>query len=259
MSEKYKMIYSTEKELYTEGSPVVIAEGGLVRDIKNGNTFSQFRLVNISTKTIKSVSGVAVTDCGTGEGRADGLVCVRDMDLTLNIPLDGFDHKELRLEIKGITFTDGSIWVPAEGTVWSALDKPQSLFDYLSDEDLVREFHSHFEEGEYFPLEHKDLWFCTCGSLNHCGEAACHGCNRTLSSFKKYGVTELKNAVAKQKRLDAINRDAFEDAYRSVQADKKSNRNRYMIYMLIAIAVITVIALLIASDGTHYTQAVNTL
>lgn len=256
MSEKYKIIYSIEKDLYTEGSPVIIAEGGLIRDIKNGNMFCQFRLVNISGKTVKSVTGTAVTDCARCEGRADGLVCVRDMDLTLNIPLNGFDHKKVRLEISEIYFTDGSIWTPEKDSVWTSLERPQTLSDYLSDEDLVREFRSHFEDGEYFTLEHKDLWYCTCGALNHSNEAACHSCHRSLASLKKYGVTELRNAVSKQKRLDAINKDAFEDAYRSVLVDKKSKRNRHLIYMLIAIAVITLIALLIASDGTHYTTAI---
>ena len=256
MSEKYKIIYSADKNLYTEGAPVIIAEGGLVRDIKNGNMFCQLRLVNIINKTIKSVVGKAITDIAVAEGGVDGLVCVRDMDLTLNIPLEGYDHKSVRFEINTVSFTDGSMWSPSEGAVWSTLAAPQTLEEYLGDDDLVREVKSHFEDGIYFPTEEIDLRYCTCGALNHADETACHVCNRTFYSLKKYGVSELKNAVDKQKRLDAINKDVFDDAYRSVEADRKSRKNRSLLYLFIAILIITIIAWLIVSDGNHYTTAI---
>lgn len=257
MSERYKTVYSAEKDQYTPGSPVIITEGGLVRDIKNGNMLCQFKLVNISAKTVKRIVCRAVTDIGTAEGMADDLFCARDMEFSVNIPLEGFEHKRVRLDVKEIVFTDMSKWLPDEAARWSVISKPETLEDYLSDGDLIREFKSRFEEGKYFPLEEGDIWYCTCRALNHTDEGACHSCNRTLASLKKYGVTELKNVVAKQKRLDAINKDAFEEAYKQVLVDQKARRNRGMLYILIAAAVVTVIALLIASDNNHYTTAIE--
>ena len=147
-------------------------------------------------------------------------------------------------------------WSEGEGLSWNELSSPEALESYLGDADLVREFKSHFEEGVYFPKEEKDLWYCTCGNLNRMSEAACHFCNRTLASLKRYGVVELKNAVAKQKRIDAVNKAEFDKAYGRVMVDKKSKRNRTFLYILFAAAVLTLLALLIAMDGNHFTTAI---
>ena len=215
----------------------------------------RIQLINISGKTVKRIKTSALTDTERAEGMADGLYIVRDMDAAVDIPLKGFDHKKALFSIDEIVFTDGTSYIADEKTPWQELTFPETLEEYLSDSDLVREFRSHFEEGVYFPKEESDLWFCTCGELNRSDEAACHCCGRTLVSLKKYGVVELKNAVAKQKRLDAVNKDKFEEAYKQVMVEKKSKRGRTFLYILIAAAIVTVIALLIAADGTHFTTA----
>ena len=256
MSEKYKVIYSQGENLYAEGSPVIIRGAVLLRDIKAGDMLCKMQLINLTDKTIKRVRVSVKTDVGNAEGMTDDVCIIRDNDVTVYIPLEGFDHKEAAFKIEEIAFTDSTVWSESEGMNWSPLSFAETIEDYLSDSDLVREFRSHFEEGIYFPKEERDLWFCTCGNLNRISEAACHFCNRTLVSLKKYGVVELKNAVIKQKRLDVINKDKFDEAYKRVMVDKKSKRGRTFLYILIAAAIVTVIALLIAADGTHYTQAI---
>ncbi len=253
MSEKYKVIYSADNNLYTEGSPVIVRDFSLLRDIKGGTMLCKLTLINISTKTIKRIRVSAITDTERAEGMSGDLCIARDMDAVVDIPLNGFDHKEASFSIDEIIFTDGTSFSADENTPWQALSFPETLEEYLCDPDLVREFRTHFEEGIYFPKEEKDLWFCTCGELNHSDEAACHGCNRTLASLKKYGVVELKNAVAKQKRLDAINKDKFDEAYKQVMVDRKSKKGRTLLYILIVAAIATVIALLIAAEGNHFT------
>lgn len=256
MSEKYKIVYSADKNLYTEGSPVIVRDFSLLRDIRGGGMLCKMQLINISDKTIKRVKVSAITDTERAEGMADGLYIARDMDTVIDIPLNGFDQKNAFFSIDEIVFTDGTSFCADEKTPWQELSFPDTLEEYLSDDDLVREFRSHFEEGVYYPKEETDLWFCTCGELNHSDEAACHSCGRTLASLKKYGVVELKNAVAKQKKLDAVNKDKFEEVYKQVMVEKKSKRGRTFLYILIAAAIVTIIALLIATDGTHYTTAI---
>ncbi len=256
MSEKYKVIYSADKNLYTEGSPVIVRDFSLLRDVRGGGMLCKIQLINISDKTIKRIRVSAVTDTERAEGMADGLYIARDMDTVIDIPMNGFDHKKAIFSIDEIVFTDGTSFSADEKNSWQELTFPETLEEYLSDDDLVREFRSHFEEGVYFPKEEKDLWFCTCGELNRKSEGACHSCNRTLISLKKYGVVELKNAVAKQKRLDAVNKDKFEEAYKQVMVEKKSKHGRTFLYILIAAAIVTIVALLIAADGTHYTTAI---
>ncbi len=256
MSERYKIIYSAGEDLYAEGSPVIIKGAVLLRDIKGGTLVCKMGLANVTDKTIHRVRVSVLAGTERAEGIADSLCVVRDNDLTVDIPLQGFDHKEASFKIEEISFTDTTSWTETEGMSWDALSAPEELESYLSDPDLVREFKSHFEEGIYFPKEEKDLWYCTCGNLNRISEAACHFCNRTLASLKKYGVVELKNAVAKQKRIDAVNKAEFDKAYGRVMVDKKSKRNRTFLYILFGAAVLTLLALLIAMDGNHYTTAI---
>lgn len=254
MSEKYKVIYSADNNLYTEGSPIIVRDFSLFRDIKGGSMLGRIQLINISDKTIKRIKASVITTTERAEATADGLCIVRDSDTSVHIPLNGFDHKTAIFAIDEIVFTDGTSYSADEKTQWQTLSFPETLEQYLSDEDLVREFRSHFEEAQYYPKEEKDLWFCICGELNRMGEAACHSCNRALASLKKYGVVELKNAVAKQKRLDAVNKDKFDEAYKQIEGGRKSKRGRAMLYIIIAAAIATVIALLIASDSNHFTS-----
>ncbi|MBQ4561782.1 MAG: hypothetical protein IJA55_05615 [Clostridia bacterium] len=256
MSEKYKVVWSAGKNLYTEGSPIIVGDFSLLRDIQNGGMLCRIRLINITDKTVKRIKVGVVTATESSEAVAEDIYIARDMDVTLDIPLSGFDHNRADFEINEIVYTDSCVQSIPRSTMWEALSLPETLEEYLCDDELVREFKAHFEEGVYFPKEEKDLWFCTCGEPNHRDEAACHSCNRTRASLMKYGVVELKNAVAKQKRIDAVNKDKFEEAYNQVLVDKKSKRNRTFLYILIAAAVITLIALLIAVDGNHYTTTI---
>lgn len=253
MSEKYKVIFSADNNLYTEGSPVIVRDFSLLRDVRGGGMLCRIQLINISDKTIKRIKVSAITDTERAEGMADGLYIARDMDATVDIPLNGFEHKRAEFSVDDIVFTDGTSFSACQSTAWQSLSFPETLEEYLSDDDLIREFRTHFEDGAYFPKEERDLWFCTCGELNHSDEAACHSCRRTFASLKKYGVVELKNAVAKQKRLDAVNRDKFEEAYKQVMVDQKTKRGRTFIYILIAAAIATIVALLIVADGNHFT------
>lgn len=256
MSEAYKVIYSIEKNHYTEGSPVIIAEGGLIRDIKNGNMFCQFRLINISNKTIKSVFCNAMTEFVIAEGIATDLVCTRDMDIVFNIPLQGYNHTCVRLEITDIEFTDSTHWRPSSDANWEKLSDAPLLEGCLCDNDHVFEFKYHYEGAEYYPCEVKDLWYCCCGALNRSDECSCHKCSKKLADMKKYVEEDLPKAIAREKRLKAIHKKTFDEAYKNVLIEKKTKRNRAIIYILIAVAIITIIALLIATDGTHYTQAI---
>ncbi len=256
MSEAYKVIYSIDKNLYVQGSPVIIAEGGLIRDIKKGNMFCQFRLVNVSSKTIKAVRCNAVTDFGAAEGGVDGIVCARNMDIIVNIGLQGYDHSRVSLEVTDIEFTDSTHWTPAPKALWEKLTGAVLLEYCLPDNDHVREFKNRFEEAVYYPVQEKDLWYCCCGAVNRSDESACHKCSRSLATLKKFAEEELPRIIAREKRLEAIHKKTFEEAYNNVLIDKKAKRNRGLIYILIAIAIITIVALLIASDGTHYTQAI---
>ena len=55
MSERYSRLFSLGENLHTDGLPVVIAAGALLKDNTSGKVLAQIKLRNISDKTIKSV------------------------------------------------------------------------------------------------------------------------------------------------------------------------------------------------------------
>ena len=54
--------------------------------------------------------------------------------------------------------------------------------------------------------EHKDLWFCTCGALNHSGEK-CHVCKKELIALKNVDLETLK--AERDARLEAERQEAL--------------------------------------------------
>lgn len=257
MSDRFKIVYSIEKDLYTQGSPVIIRSGELCRDIKGGGMVCRFNFSSISDKTVKSLRLVL----DLGEHIYDGMSVTRDTDFGAGvlIAVEDINVKSFTFFIDRVCFTDGSSWQGRDKS-WLSVPKPVTPEQQLGDEALVREFRNKYgNDAVCFPYEAEDIWYCSCGALNHNTEAACHSCNKTLSDLKKYGVAELQKIVDKEKRLAAINKKAFDDAYRGVEEDRKARKSRSMLYILILAAVITIVAALIAADDDHYTQAVPRL
>lgn len=55
MSERYKRLFALPENLHTEGAPVVIMAGALLKDNQTGRVLAQLKLKNVSEETIKSV------------------------------------------------------------------------------------------------------------------------------------------------------------------------------------------------------------
>ena len=55
MSERYSRLFTLPENLYTVGSPVVIAAGTLLKDNQTGKVVAQLKLRSISDKVIKAV------------------------------------------------------------------------------------------------------------------------------------------------------------------------------------------------------------
>lgn len=56
MSERYSKLFTLPPNLYSEGAPVVIAAGALLKDNETGKVLAQLKIQNISDKPIKAVT-----------------------------------------------------------------------------------------------------------------------------------------------------------------------------------------------------------
>lgn len=55
MSERFTKLFSLPENLYSEGAPVVVSAGALLKDNQSAKVLVQLKIKNISDKTLKAV------------------------------------------------------------------------------------------------------------------------------------------------------------------------------------------------------------
>lgn len=266
MSERYSKLFSLTENLYTEGSPVIIAAGALLKDNQTGRVLAQLKLCNISSKTIKAatVSLLPLNTVGKPLGEAVryeylDLNSVRDTDFGSKsaIPMPDITTRSFSIAVVEVIFTDNSIWNVNNAT-WEVLKKPEALTSRLDDE-MVKQFRIEYGSGaKNFFLEQKDLWHCVCGAVNHQGETVCHECGMAHARLCAIDMNALREKSEKRvaQELQAKIEQAEKDA---VLKKEKSNHLKKIAALGTAVAVIcmTVFCVLtmLAIPYSHYKKA----
>ena len=55
MEERFKKLFETEEDLYTDGSPIILEKGVLLLDTKSNKLVIQMKFCNISEKPFKAL------------------------------------------------------------------------------------------------------------------------------------------------------------------------------------------------------------
>jgi hypothetical protein len=85
-----------------------------------------------------------------------------------------------------VVFSDRTVW-RAGDEPWGSLSEPQLL---CLDRELLKQYRLRFGQSSiYVPHEEKDLWYCTCGALNHIGEGC--RCGNSLFELQTVDMAEL--------------------------------------------------------------------
>lgn len=251
MSERYSRLFTLPENLYAQGSPVVIAAGALLKDNQTGKVIAQLKLRSISSKSIRAVK--VKLDLFDTAGNPLEETVVHDY-LDLNIPRDkDFAQKNpvqitnnkarsYKASVKEVVYTDGSVWT-SDNENWEPLSKPIHLS--FTDPELLKQYQIQFGRNSiYEPKVEKDLWHCTCGSLNRKDEM-CHCCHNPLLALQTVDIAKLK--VDKDARLAeqvrVTKQEAEEKAAREVaeQAAKKKAAKKLKIAIAAVCAVIAIV------------------
>lgn len=166
MSERYSRLFALPENLYTVGSPVIIAAGTLLKDTQTGKIIAQLKLKSISAKAIKAVK--VKLDLFDTAGNPLEESVVHDY-LDLNVPRDiEFGQKNpvmvpnaktrsYKASVTEVVFGDRSVWT-TDGENWEPLSKPSRLaFD---DYELQKQYELEFGiNSTYEPKVVKDLWY----------------------------------------------------------------------------------------------------
>lgn len=132
MSERYSRLFSLPTNLYTEGSPVLIAAGALLKDNQTGKVLAQLKFRNISQKTIQSVK-VKVNAYDTASCPLAGMDSFSYLDLSVAageefgqskpIYLPDATTRAFTVEILSVVFADHEVFTPAAVSIAKAAPK----------------------------------------------------------------------------------------------------------------------------------------
>ena len=176
MSERYSRLFSLPENLYTEGSPVVIKAGALLKDNETDRLVAQLKIQSISNKTIKLVK-VELT-CLDSLNRLTGnpvvyeyldLIIERGEDFGTQTPIKISDYatRAYTVRVTEVGFVDNTVWSNADRD-WTTLPKQAPITNVISNRYTLLAYKYAFgEKANYVTLEHKNMWFCTCGEINH--------------------------------------------------------------------------------------------
>ena len=189
MSERYSKIYSLPENLYSQGSPVIIKAGTLLKDNESNWLIAQIKLQNISNKPIKYAK-VELTLFDSVNRPIDApftfdyldLCAHRGMDFGAKTPIkiSKTTARSYTVRVVEVGYLDNTIWSANENE-WETIPSQAYAYSAIADETKAIGYKSLFGNGANFiAKEHKDLWCCACGEINHQGEDACYKCNAAL-------------------------------------------------------------------------------
>lgn len=234
MSERYSRLYSLTENLYTNGAPVIISAGALLKDNNTGKILVQLKIRSISNKKIKALTINIIAHDTVGRVICDPIP-YQFLDLSISrdesfgqktaIYMTDDSTRGFDVKIIEVAFEDNSIWNETLNTEWNSLPKLNAL---LPDKpELLKQYRIDINKNaknEY--LESNGLWLCACGSINTIDEDTCHNCGSKVSLMKNCDYVTLKENCEKRiirekeekkdlilkKATDYINNNHYSDA-----------------------------------------------
>ena len=200
MPQNVEKIYSLPENLYSEGSPIIICEGGLFKVNATNALTAKLCFLNISDKEIKFLK-VTLTCLDSMMSPVGGkvdyeyaLMPVSRGDefggaTTIKIPIP--TAKAFSLTVSEVGFADNTLWLYGGGE-WESVPRQARLDSTIFDEYALRGYRSLYGEGaEYAPAKYKDIWLCACGAVNSSDDERCYRCNSAYSEMSSFDVNEL--------------------------------------------------------------------
>lgn len=263
MSERYQKLYSLENNLYTAGSPVLIAAAVLLRDSYGKNLLAQVKLKNIGPRVIKAVKVAISMRDTTGaplgqklEHQYLDLNAARDDEFAQKsaVVLPNANARSYTIEVTEAVFEDGGTWLSAGGE-WTPLKKAETLEEALGDGELAEQYRIRYgADCKYQPAADGGLWLCACGAVNSASEANCHRCRRAFTALRDVSRDSLKLECAKRLKTEGARQSEDEDAALRLRR-KRRRLALILIPALIAVVVLTLGISTVVSKSAAYGEA----
>lgn len=234
MTERFTKLFSLDENLYTEDSPIIIMAGALQHDNENERVLAQCKFKNISEKVIKYVS-VSVQPMDLVRRKLGEPITYQYLDLNTKrddefgsknpIYLTDTSTRCFQVDVKEVIFTDQSIWKPAQHASWETIPEQVDLFP--NNQELLKQYRLDINpKGTKEILHYKDIWKCSCGSINKKVDTSCHYCHFSLNKMDNVNIDVLLESM--KKRIDKEKLNEKEKQYKEAcqLAEKKDIRSQ---------------------------------
>ena len=174
MAERFEKLYTLPKNLYSEGAPVIVKAGALLRDTETGSVIVQLKYHSVSTMQIKALKVAISAYDVTGE-EVKGVKDYQYLDLNIRngeefgankaIILPDAVTRSFALGKVTVVFADGAsvdVFTPMQ-----PLPESKHIQTALNSEELIKQYRLEINnEAVYVPQKCGALWCCSCGQWN---------------------------------------------------------------------------------------------
>lgn len=259
MEERYTRLFSLPENLYTSGSPIVIAAGALLKDNQTGKILAQIKFKSISEKRIKAVK-IYISTFDVFGKKLEDVAEYQYLDLTA-VRNDEFGQKQavllpdrvtrsITVKCTGVIFADGTVWNAAPDVSWTSIPKQDAVINKLG--GLAAQYQRDTSiNSKYIPVEYKDFWLCSCGAVNYSEESRCHICQHEKT--KLFAALDLETL---QQRDEAYKATKAEKEAKQAEISKaqKAKAKKIVINAAVVIVFIVVASVLIINAFIPYVQ-----
>ena len=265
MADRYTRVHTFPNNMYCTGAPVIISAGALLKDNQTGKILVQLKIKNIVSKKIKALK-LEVKSFDTIGNELAGDTYFEYLDLSVNrdeefgqktlILLPNASTRSASVNIIEVDFSDNSAWRTKDGK-YESIHAQQSLAGKLGDKELVRQYKMHLgTSAQFYPFDYKDLWFCTCGSVNNLAESECHRCSLSYAKQKQIKIEELKKEM-NERLAKAAEAAALRAAENEAQERKIKKFVLWACGILAVIIMINLILSKIVIPASKYNKAAS--
>ena len=255
--EDYDILYNIPENIYSDGSPVLICEGILLKEKATEKIFARCKFQVISQKKIKAafVSIIEYDVAGDflGETNIQYLdldrisgSCFGDLKL---VAMSNMITRKIKVVCTKIIYADDTKWEFTKE--WEVLPE-QCLLNTALDFALIEQYRQEINsEANYIPNQTEYYWNCTCGCINDSANTTCIKCGAT-----KYSVFDAYSPEILLKKYEEKTNREREEAQRIAQKAKKRNKLICICgFTVVAFVVIILLGVHVIVPSVKYYQA----
>ena len=244
MADRFQRLFTLTPNLYTEGCPVIIEAGALLKDTESGVVLAQLKMRNIGEEVVSSCR-ISIKAFATNGDEVEGvsdfsyldLNASRGSDFGTKVPVFLPDRitRSFSVEIYEIVFADGTVQ-KYENSKWESIPEQILLQEYYQNNlELVEQYNIETNgRGKFLPEKKNGLFLCACGAVNLDSAEKCYGCNYSYDTLRQY----LNTDYLLKKRQE---REVAEEEKTQISNKKKERNIEILVVLLDAIAVMLIL------------------